>query len=273
MNQIQNQDGQPATATVVDIAAARAASASVSANVSQDMIAARQETQFWTACALNPYLRANELKASVHNGKAILTGKVADAVTRELAEQIALAVNGIHGIENNIEVQASYKPAAQSAQRSFAELVDDATITSTVKSKLLWSRHGEGIKAIVDSVRGVVTVSGTADSTEAREFAGKLAATTYGVRSVNNLLAIDSAKAEVARIGSADITDGWITAKVQSTFKYSTNVDGASVAVNTNGGVVKLTGKMDSIAERAATIELAGSVRGVKSVDATLLTM
>jgi hyperosmotically inducible periplasmic protein len=267
----QNQTGQPATATVVDIAAARAAS--TSANASQDMISARQESQFWTACALNPYLRASELKASVHNGKAILTGKVTDSVTKELAGQMALAVTGIHGLDNNIEVLAGYKPPAQTAERSFGELVDDATITFTVKSKLLWSRHGDGIKAIVDSVRGVVTVSGTADSAEAKDFAGRLAATTFGVRSVNNLLVVEAAKADVARPEAADITDGWITAKVKSIFKYSTNVDGASVAVNTNGGIVKLTGKMDSIAERAATIELAGSVRGVKSVDASSLTM
>ena len=267
----QNQNGPPATATVVDIAAARAASAS--ANTSQEMMAARQEAQIWTACALNPHLRASALKASVHNGKATLTGKVADSVARELAGQIALAVSGIHGIENNIEVQANYKPAAQSAERGFGELVDDATITSTVKLKMLWSRHGEGIKAIVDSVRGVVTFSGTADSEEARDFVGKLAATTYGVRAVNNQLVVESAKSEVVRAEFADTTDGWITAKVKSTFKYSTNVDGASVTVNTNGSIVKLTGKMDSIAERAAIIELAGSVRGVKSVDASSLTM
>jgi osmotically-inducible protein OsmY len=257
--------------TVVDIAAARAASAP--ASPLQDIIAARQESQVLTAYALNPYLRANQLKASVHNGKATLTGKIADSLIKELAEQIALAVSGIHGVENNIEVQSNYQPPAPSAERSFGELVDDATITSTVKSKMLWSRHGEGIKAIVDSVRGVVTISGSADSEEAKEFAGKLAATSYGVRSVNNQLVVESANAEVAKTGSADVTDGWITAKVKSTFKYSTNVDAASVAVNTNGGIVKLTGKMASIAERAATIELAGGVRGVKSVDSSSLTM
>ena len=89
----QKQNGTPATSTVVDLAAVRAASAS--ANISQDIIAARQESQILTAYALNPYLRGNELKVSVHNGKATLAGNVADIVTRELAEQIALAVAGI----------------------------------------------------------------------------------------------------------------------------------------------------------------------------------
>ena len=267
----QKQNGTPAMTTVVDIAAARAASAS--ANPSQDLIAARQESQILTAYALNAYLRANELKVSVHNGKATLSGNVADIVTRELAGQIALAVAGIHGVGNNIVVQANYKAAATTSERSFGELVDDATITSTVKSKLLWSRHGDGIKAIVDCVRGVVTISGTAENEEAKEFAGKLATTTYGVRSVGNQLVVGSAEPDAERTQGAAVTDGWITSKVQSTFKHSTNVDGASVSVNTNGGIVKLSGKMDSIAERAATIELAGGVRGVKSVDSSALTM
>ena len=36
----------------------------------------RQETQIWTTYALSPHLRAHDIKVFVHNGKAILTGKV-----------------------------------------------------------------------------------------------------------------------------------------------------------------------------------------------------
>ena len=69
------------------------------------------------------------------------------------------------------------------------------------------------------------------------------------------------------------MADGWITTKVKSTFMYSTNVNGSDIAVSTNAGIVKLTGKMDSGAERALAIELARNVRGVKSVDSSSLTM
>ena len=54
---------------------------------------------------------------------------------------------------------------------------------------------------------------------------------------------------------------------------YSNNVNGSDIGVSTNAGVVKLSGKMDSGAERALAIELARNVRGVKSVDSTSLTM
>jgi osmotically-inducible protein OsmY len=76
-----------------------------------------------------------------------------------------------------------------------------------------------------------------------------------------------------AKSEGTDIADGWITTKVKSTYMYSTNVNGSDIAVSTNAGVVTLTGKVDSGAERALAIELAHNVRGVKSVDSTALTM
>ncbi|MGD9841630.1 MAG: BON domain-containing protein, partial [Steroidobacteraceae bacterium] len=62
--------------------------------ISQDITEARQETQIWTTYALSPYLRANDLKVSVHAGKATLTGTVEESVSKDLAKQIALSVSG-----------------------------------------------------------------------------------------------------------------------------------------------------------------------------------
>jgi len=242
--------------------------------VSQETIDARQESQIWTSFALNPYLSANDIKVSVREGKATLTGNVADDVNKDLAKQIALGVIGIKAVDNNIEVPANYVPPAQSAERGFGEVVKDATITATVRSKMLWSRYIDGIKANVDTTRGKVTLSGSADSSEAKDFAARVATNTQGVNAVDNQLVVGFEKSGVvARTMGADIADGWITTKVKSTFMASSNVDGSDLAVSTNGGIVKLTGKTDSAMERAAAIELAGNVRGVKSVDSSSLTM
>ena len=46
-----------------------ASSAYANAKPSQEVIEARQESQIWTTYALSPYLRANDLKVSVHEGK------------------------------------------------------------------------------------------------------------------------------------------------------------------------------------------------------------
>ena len=282
----QNQGSSPAVAAVVDIAVARAANASanaaaiaavtaaevVAAAPSQDVIDARQESQIWTTFALSPYLRSSGIKVAVRQGKATLTGNVGDGVSKDLARHIALAVNGIKTVDNDIVVHADYLPAAQSAERTFAELVDDAAITAAVRSKMLWSRYGEGLSANVETQHGSVTLSGNANSAEAREFAGKLAANTLGAQSVNNQLAVGPVNVAIASGEAAGISDGWIDAKVKATFLRSASTDRSVIAVNTSGGVVKLTGKTDNDAGRFMAIELAGNVRGVKSVDSSALT-
>ena len=178
-----------ASAIAAAIAGARAFA---NAKPSQEVIEARQESQIWTTYALSPYLRANDLKVSVHEGKATLTGNVAEGVNKDLAKQIALGVDGIKSVDNKIEVVPNYKAPAQSADRSYGEVVDDASITSAVKSKLLWSRYADGLTADVDTTRGKVKLSGTATSMEAKEAAGKLAMNTHGVHSVNNQLVVES---------------------------------------------------------------------------------
>jgi len=105
------------------IAAAIAGTAFATAKPTQAVIEARQETQIWTTYALSPYLRANDLKVVVHEGKATLTGNVAEDVNKDLAKQIALGVDGIKTVDNKIEVVPNFKSPAQSAERSYGEVV------------------------------------------------------------------------------------------------------------------------------------------------------
>ena len=265
LNKQQNLAGAAVAATVSGAAFANSQS-------SQEVIDARQEAQIWTTYALSPYLRANDLQVSVHEGKATLTGNVPESVNKDLATQIALGVKGIRSVDNKIEVVANYTPA-QSADRSYGEVVDDASITSAVQSKLQWSRHADGLAADVVTTRGKVKLTGSANSADAREAAGKLAMNTHGVHAVENLLLVNAGKMSAGKAEGADIADGWITTKVKSTFMYSNNVKGSDIGVSTKAGIVKLSGKTDGGAERALAIELAGNVRGVKSVDSSSLTM
>ena len=239
---------------------------------SQEVQEARQETQIWTAFSLNPYLRASDLKVSVHGGKAVLTGRVEEGVSKELAKQIALGVTGIVEVDNQILVEADFEAPAPPADRTFGEAVEDATITATIKSKLLWSKHADGLTTNVDTNRGRVTLHGTADSPAARDLAEHLALNTLGVLSVDNRLEVKpgatSSVEDAARAAKLEVTDTWITTKVKSTLMYSSNVNGSAIKVSTTGGVVTLSGNVGSGAERALAIELARNVRGVKSVTA-----
>ena len=249
-------------------------------SMSQDVTDARQETQIWTTYALSPYLRANDIKVSVHSGKATLTGKVEESVNKDLAKQIALGVDGVKDVDNQIVVQADYVAPTHSATRTYGEGVDDASITAAVKSKLMWSKYTSGMTTGVTTKSGKVTLQGTAESAASKDFAKSLAMNTRGVVAVDNQLVVDGAKATVAATtknaaheAGHDIADSWITTKVKSTYGYSSNVDGSDIAVSTNSGIVTLSGKVDSGAERALAIELAQNVRGVKSVESKALTL
>ncbi len=248
--------------------------------VSQDVTEARQETQIWTTYALSPYLRANDLKVSVHAGKATLKGTVEESVSKDLAKQIALGVSGIKEVNNQIVIKPDYVPAKTSTTRSFGETIDDATITTEVKSKLLWSKHVSGLTTDVDTKSGKVILMGSAESPAAKELATNLAMNTHGVVSVDNKLMVKDAKPGMSASAKSstqeagkEISDGWITTKVKSTYMYSSNVDGSDITVATKDGIVTLSGKVASGAERALAVEFAQNVRGVKSVESRALTL
>lgn len=255
----------------IALAIAATSGAVAADTVSQDITEARQETQIWTTYALSPYLRASDLKVSVDNGKATLSGTVEEGVNKDLAKQIALGVSGITEVDNQIVVHPGYIPLAQTAERSYGEVIDDASITAAVKSKLLWSRHTSGLAADVDTKRGKVTLKGTAESAAARDLAGRMALNTRGVESVDNQLVVHESKSTAVKDATHeagdDVADAWITTKVKSTLLYTRNVDGFPIAVSTKDGVVTLSGKVDSGAEHALAVELAQNVRGVKSVN------
>lgn len=249
----------------------------------QSLIDVRQEVQIWTTYALNPYLRADRLKVTVKDGKATLTGNVPEGVNKELAKEIALGVEGIKDVDNQIEVMTEPKVSEKNPMSGFADAIDDATITATVKSKLLWSRYTEGLKTTVVTKSGRVDLTGSAESAAAKDLAGRLAMNTRGVVSVNNKLIVGEKKnTDVEQIKNAvavasseterTISDSWITTKVKSTLLYSSNVSGSEVEVTTQSGVVNLSGHLSSGAEKALIIELAQNVRGVKSVESKGLT-
>ena len=267
-------------ASSIALALASGAAVAASKSISQDVIDARQETQIWTTYALNPYLRANDLQVSVNKGKATLRGSVEEGINKELAEEIALGVVGVKEVNNEIKVAGDYVAPDKSQARSYGEAIDDSTITAVVKSKLTWSKYTSGLTTKVVTKSGRVILTGSADSAESKELAGRLASNSRGVTAVDNRLLVSAAKPTLAdqaqhsaQTAGHEVADTWITTKVKSTFMYSSNVDGSEIDVSTHAGVVTLSGKVDSGAERLLAIELAKNVLGVKSVSYAGLTI
>jgi len=155
------------------------------------------------AYAVNRHLNPFTIDTKLVDGVAYLTGTVESEIDKELAELIAVGIDGIHEVKNNLVVDKKAVPAKSgeegeqamqdsNQERSFAQWFDDATVTAMVKSSLLSNSETEGLKINVDTNYDVVTLSGTVSSNEEKDLAGQVAENTEGVREVNNLLDVAS---------------------------------------------------------------------------------
>jgi osmotically-inducible protein OsmY len=169
---------------------------------------------------------------------------------------------------------------ATTKDRSAGTVVDDATVTTEVKSKLMANDQTHALNINVDTDSGVVTLAGTATSAKEKSEAARVARSVNGVKSVKNQLVISSdssanpqtlsAKTKVEAGKAADSTkDGWVTTKVKSKFAASSAVKASDVSVETTNGVVTLTGTVDSAEAKQAAIEQAQQTEGVKSVNSS----
>jgi hyperosmotically inducible periplasmic protein len=69
------------------------------------------------------------------------------------------------------------------------------------------------------------------------------------------------------------VDDSWITTKVKSKFATAKGVKASDISVSTTDGVVTLTGTATSKSEKNHAVHIAKGVKGVKSVDASGLTV
>lgn len=251
----------------------------VDVSVQNQLRDAELEGRIYASYALNRHLNPFEFKVDVSGDSAAINGTVTEAVDKDLAEQIALSIPGIKRVENQIIVDENFKPNPRaSSDRSFSEIVSDATITASVKSKLLWNNNTRNMNPHVATRSGVVVLTGTAGSGADRDLAGYLAQNTDGVRAVENRLRAlapnDSAATAQATAGkpsesaSEKIADSWISTKVKSSFLYSKYVSASDIKVDTVNGVVMLSGQVASDNEKEMAISIAKNIRGVRKIDA-----
>lgn len=232
---------------------------------------ARLESQILTTYRLSPYLRHDDITVTVEGDKATISGRVESEANKELATEIAESVKGISKVDNTMITEDNYTKPESNGESGYAEIIEDASITAAVKSKLTWSRYVDGGTTTVSTKKGMVTLTGTAENRAAAELAENIAMTTRGVMSVDNKLTVKATPDKKSKPGTV-MADSWITTKVKSTFMYSSNVDSSDIAVNTNKGTVTLNGMVDTGSEKALAIQLAENVKGVQSVEAGGLT-
>jgi len=121
---------------------------------------ARRQTQIVTVYAINPLLRDSVLIVTVNGANVSLVGKTASTVERDLAEEIALSVDGIEHVDNLIGT-TDMSTSHPRGDPSFGQKIDDATTTASIRSKLQWGATTSGLAIRIATVRGNVRLDGT----------------------------------------------------------------------------------------------------------------
>jgi hyperosmotically inducible protein len=190
------------------------------------------------------------------------------SVNRKLLMVLGLAATlGVAACNRNggqMSDQAAADAPKESA--SLGAAVDDTAITAKVKERLSSDDRLQAATINVETNNGVVTLSGSAPSAEARTAAEELARNVAEVQGIDNKITAPgtlddmSAKAEGAadRLGQS-ATDATITTKVKAQFAADDQVKATAIKVDTEQGVVTLKGEVASNQAR--------QVDGVKSVD------
>jgi hyperosmotically inducible periplasmic protein len=151
--------------------------------------------------------------------------------------------------------------AGTSAQESTGEYLDDSVITAKVKSAFVADKQVSALDIKVTTFKGVVQLSGFAGSQQEIDRAVELAREVPGVKSVKNDIR------RTPQSAGTYLEDGAITAKVKTAFAADSEVSALNIKVETNDGVVQLSGLAGSQREIDRAVSLAYNAEGVKSVE------
>ena len=162
---------------------------------------------------------------------------------------LAFAVAGV------IALQAASLAPLQ-AQDTKERKITDSDITSAVEERFLFDKAVPWTFVDIKTNEGIVTLSGTVDNLLAKERATKIAESVKGVRSIVNNINVQT----VAR------SDEEIRKDVESALLMDPAADSYEVKTAVSGGVVTLSGVVQSFQEQSLAMQLARQVRGVKDV-------
>lgn len=154
--------------------------------------------------------------------------------------------------------------ASTRTQQSAGEVIDDSTLTAKVKAALIEDPVTKARQIEVETYRGVVQLGGFVDSAEQKSRASELARAVTGVKDVRNDLRVSDA--DQSTVGQK-VDDSMITAQVKAKLIADSRTDAYKIEVETQGGVVQLTGFVDNEEAKQQAGEVARTVDGVTKVD------
>jgi hyperosmotically inducible protein len=152
--------------------------------------------------------------------------------------------------------------SATRTQESAGEVIDDSVLTAKVKTALIEDPVTKAHEINVETYRGVVQLGGFVESNTEKSRATEVARSVNGVKEVRNDLRVSEADQSVGQT----VDDGMLTTQVKAKLIADSRTDAYKINVETQGGVVQLTGFVDSTEAKNTAGEIARTVEGVKNV-------
>jgi osmotically-inducible protein OsmY len=135
----------------------------------------------------------------------------------------------------------------------------DDRIETSARNSYIFATYLIGDDIKIQSMDGVVTLTGTVSEESHKSMAQETMASLPGVKSVDNRLEIKGAPP------SAN-SDAWLSEKVKATLLFHRSVSASKTEVYVNEGIVTLRGEAASESQKELTTEYAKDVEGVKEV-------
>lgn len=149
-----------------------------------------------------------------------------------------------------------------SDERTMGDMWNDPAITAKVKTQLIKDTTIQGRKIDVDTVEGVVTLSGVVRTRAEADYAVKIASMVSGVKRVTDNLQVGS------RSAGQLLDDSVLANKIKAKFVGEAGIRSLNIDVDVYRGVVTLTGIVGSEVEKKKAIDIAKVTAGtVRVVD------
>jgi len=201
------------------------------------------------------YLKNDSIKTKSKDGVVTLTGTVAEASHKSLAQDTVESLPGVKSVDNRLKVKGE-SPAEHS----------DTWIGMKVKTALLFHRNVSASGTDVYVKDGVVTLQGEASSVAQKELTTEYAKDIDNVKEVKNEMTIAKTPAQPGETTSEKIDDASITAQVKASLMSHHSTSALKTSVSTTDGVVTLSGIAKNDAEKSLVTKLVTDINGVTSV-------
>jgi osmotically-inducible protein OsmY len=197
----------------------------------------------------DPRVDDTGIGVSVKNGVVTLAGSVDGYAKRLAACDAAHRVAGVLDVADELQVKYT------------GEAKNDVEIAKNVRQALVWDVFvsAERIKSTVSS--GWVKLEGEVDYPYQREDAARAIERLRGVVGVTNLITVKAARVDPKRIQSS----------IESTLARRAERGAKRIRVAVEGNTVKLSGTVDSWAEKNEVKRVASCSEGVTKLEDTIV--